>query len=468
MEQAPQPQAGNAFRAFAGSGLNAVPLVGPYLLGGAQRLAAVKRSAFDPELAYDEALAGLQASEQATQEAHPWASTAGTILGAVAGAAPAVAAAPEVFGAQVGVPLAARMLAGGATNAAVGGADAAIRGEDVGPAAAIGGAFGAAGPALGDFAGARVRKFMGTRAVDQAPSLDDIRGSAKAAYDAADAAGLVVAPQAVGRIAQTARQVVAKGFHPRMHPDIAVVLDELDDAATAPQSLDRLDTIRQFAVEATQSGKPSERRLGGILLGHIDDALENLSDTDVIAGDVQAGTAALSQARQHWRTLRKSEGMADIFERAKNAAGANYTGGAGEETAIRQGSRRLADSKKLMRGYSPDEQAAIQGVVRGGPVRNTARMLGKLAPRGSVSALPVAAAASMGGLPAGAGLIGVGELGRATAMAMTRNAANKADALIRSGGTMPAAPPSAAADAASRLVQLLSLSGVPALMNRRN
>lgn len=75
---------------------------------------------------------------------HPITDTAAKLAGGVAAMVPAVAAAPAAFGASGG--LGARMVMGGATNAGIGAADAAVRGEDPINGGLISGLLGAGGP----------------------------------------------------------------------------------------------------------------------------------------------------------------------------------------------------------------------------------------------------------------------------------------------------------------------------------
>jgi hypothetical protein len=91
-----------------------------------------------------ESLRQQNEADKKFEEAHPVIDTAAKITGGVAGSIPAMMAAPAAFGLTGTLP---QMVARGAiSNAALGGADAAIRGQDVAPAAAVGGAVGAVAP----------------------------------------------------------------------------------------------------------------------------------------------------------------------------------------------------------------------------------------------------------------------------------------------------------------------------------
>jgi hypothetical protein len=164
--------AGDASAAVGRGLLNGVPVVGPALLGGAERLAAGIRS-YQNNTPYADELQKVQNFSQGTAEAHPYATTAGEVGGGVVGTAPLIAAAPAAFGAGGG-GLALRSAAAAGSGAVLGGADAAVRsGGDLGQieaGAAAGGALGAVGPATGSLIGAGARRFYemigGLRAPD--------------------------------------------------------------------------------------------------------------------------------------------------------------------------------------------------------------------------------------------------------------------------------------------------------------
>jgi hypothetical protein len=93
---------------------------------------------------YSRSKAILEAQNKKFETEHPYIDTAAKIAGGVAGTIPAMAAAPVAFGLTGTLP---QMVArGAASNALLGGADAAIRGESPAMAAAIGGGAGAVLP----------------------------------------------------------------------------------------------------------------------------------------------------------------------------------------------------------------------------------------------------------------------------------------------------------------------------------
>jgi hypothetical protein len=146
-----------------GAGLSSfvdgVPVVGPYVLGGAQRAAAGISSLIDGE-DYGTNLKQAQEVTKTAQEQNPVVSTVGQVAGGVAGTVPLVAAAPGAFGIGA-ASLPARILAGGASGLTIGGTDAAVRSDgDLGKTAIGAGTglvLGGAGPFVADKAGAIYR-----------------------------------------------------------------------------------------------------------------------------------------------------------------------------------------------------------------------------------------------------------------------------------------------------------------------
>jgi hypothetical protein len=152
-----EPLSVNAMARSAASG---VPIVGG-LLNKADAatnaaLAPVLNPLFDPKdqlqgdtfgERYAKSLAMQNAGDTQFAAQHPYVDTGAKVAGAAASLAPAVMAAPGLFGAAGG--LGTRVVAGGASNAALGAADAAVRGQDPLAAGGMGGLIGAALPVVG-------------------------------------------------------------------------------------------------------------------------------------------------------------------------------------------------------------------------------------------------------------------------------------------------------------------------------
>ncbi|MGV7034841.1 hypothetical protein [Methylobacterium symbioticum] len=143
--------------------INGIPVAGPYLLGGLNRVAAGIRS-LKNDTKFSDELRTVERFGEATEKANPIASTVGEVGGGIAGTVPLVAAAPVAFGAGAG-SLAARSLASGLSGSALGGADSAARNggdaNSIATGAAIGGVLGGAGPGVGRLVGKGVAALRG-------------------------------------------------------------------------------------------------------------------------------------------------------------------------------------------------------------------------------------------------------------------------------------------------------------------
>lgn len=266
-----------------------------------------------------------------------------------------------------------------------------------------------------------------------APTRDQIKGASQAAYKMADDAGVVVAPQAIQRTAQKLIQDATNaGFLPKIHPKVNAALEQIVEASGTALPLDRLELSRRVLGSAAKSMEPDERRIASQLIDKFDSEIENLGIDDILSGDLGAATEALTQARSLWSRNRKAEMIEEAVTKADRRSASTGSGG-NTDNAIRQNIRAILDNPKKVRGFTPDERAALEKVVRGGPVQNALRLVGKLSPQGSglMAALGIGGAAinPMLAVPALAGA-----LAKPTATALTHKNVDLASALVRSGG----------------------------------
>lgn len=269
-----------------------------------------------------------------------------------------------------------------------------------------------------------------------APATEELKVMAQEAYKRADEAGLTVAAPSLKRMAVGSAWAAKRaGIDPDLHPKATAVLKRLIDQGNSgqPMTLREMDTLRQVVKDAASSPDAGERRIAQILIGRLDEYMGGLTTKDVISGDAKAAVNSVREARSLWSRLRKAEVIDELFEKAHNAVGANYSS-AGLETALRQKFRALADNKQKMRMFSKEEQGAIRRVVRGGPIENVVRMIGKMAPRGVISGgFNIGVGATMGPAMGVASTI-AGEVARRKASAMTQRNAERVSEMVRRGG----------------------------------
>lgn len=411
---------------FGTDALAALGAIGPAITG---------RKSFGQ--AFQEKRALEKRAQQEYAMDHPLRALGGKALSIAVLSPAAAASVPATLGGRIAQSAAT----GAGIGAAYGGSEGSTVGERLQNAAtgAAGGAVtGAAFPALGT----GIARLAGRRPPQAGPSLDDLRTAADSLYSQADNAGVVIGERPFARmvnnIGQAARRAGIDGaIHPKASAALQRMMDDIGDTPT----LREMDTLRRVLRGAAASLEPDERRIAQVMIDSFDRQLSRMGQRDVIAGDVRAATNALTEARGLWSRMRKGEAIETLFERARNAVGANYTA-AGMQTALRQQFRQLANNPKQMRQFTQAEQNAIRRVVRGGPLENAMRLLSKFAPHGIVSTTLAGGAGYAAGGPVGAAaLMGAGELGRRAGAAMTMNAAERVGAMARNGGRLPAPPP---------------------------
>lgn len=327
---------------------------------------------------------------------------------------------------------------------ALSGGSAEAAGEGV---AAIGGnetAQTIARTAAGFAAPLAAGQVVGMRAAAQArpPTAEAIKAAGQDAYQRASSAGVVVgAPSLTNVIDDIASMATREGIDPILQPSASRALARLQEAKGADLTLDQVDTLRKVVQTAAGSQIPSERRMAAMMIEKIDDFVAGLKPADVVAGNVDDAVPALQEARQLWSRARKGEQIDELIERAQTRA--SQFSGSGYENALRTEFRNLAMNPKQMRRFDATEQRAIKAVAMGGPLENSLRLLGKLAPTGVVSgALGGGAGYALGG-PVGAGaVVGTGLAARAGATALTERNAQRASEVMRAGRAIPAASPS--------------------------
>lgn len=138
--------------AFTDETLNRIPIVGPAIKGGTDRIVAASK-ALTGDKTYSEELKNVQDKTALQKTEHPNAATAGHVAGNTLGLAPLMALAPAAMGIDAGASLLANTGAGAATNALISGSDAAIRGEPIIENAVTGAVTGGAVPILGKVIG---------------------------------------------------------------------------------------------------------------------------------------------------------------------------------------------------------------------------------------------------------------------------------------------------------------------------
>jgi hypothetical protein len=272
-----------------------------------------------------------------------------------------------------------------------------------------------------------------------APSIDELRTLKNDAYKRADESGIVVNENSLKGLKTRIVGITKKeGLNSKLHPDSAAALQEILKSK-GNLTLTEVETLRKIASDAKGSIKKADQRIAGQIVDEITDYIDNLADTDVIAGDVRRASA-LKEARGLNTRLSKAETIEELVHNAELTA--SQFSGSGLENALTTQFRNFAKNKKKMRWFNAEERAAIELIARGGSRSNkAARFLGKFAPTGVVSGVLTGGAGAMIGGPLGATLPLAGIGGRYAATKMTKKNVDRASEIVRRGPQQrPVAP----------------------------
>jgi hypothetical protein len=280
--------------------------------------------------------------------------------------------------------------------------------------------------------------------------IENIKQDAQSAYRASEDAGLVIGqPRIKAAVDELRTELAKEGAHPKITPKAFAAFEELEKTAGQHVSLKGLDVLRQIAGNALGSSDKAERRLAYIIRDKMDDLIDDLKPTDIVAANAGANTpeaiAALKQGRSLWADKSRGETIERLFEKAKNAETGSY------EKVLRGEFKKLANNERGMRRFTPDQQKAIKDAARGGVTRTIMRTLGSFGPTPTNLVLPAlgagAAGYGTGDMTAPLALALMGSLGRLGATRSTVGRANLARELAMGGKRPPSQVPAGVARA---------------------
>lgn len=299
----------------------------------------------------------------------------------------------------------------------------------------------------------------------KAMTLDQLKAAKTAAYKAVDATGVQFAPHVTTNLASDVDATMATlGMDPELHKGAASAVNAVKARAGQPQTISDLDRLRQIVHRDTQ-GTAADQMMGRSITDHIDAIVNNAGPADITAGNPTEAAAAIAKARDLNTRFKKTENITDRVASADLRASSTYAGG-NQVNATRQNLRPLIDPKspQRIRNLTPDETAALNGVVRGTPGTNAVRLAGKmLDPRGLLGA----AVQGVFGLPSH-GLstlsIPVGMAATETGKAMTAKQIEDLLSLIAVGGKRSALPSKGLASLLAGPISTRALVGTPTVL----
>lgn len=208
-------------------------------------------------------------------------------------------------------------------------------------------------------------------------------------------------------------------------------------------SLHSLERLRR-ALRSAGGGKldTAEQAIAGRLIDKLDDAVENLSASNIASTGASGKPAldVLKEARQTYRIGKKAQIIEDAVERAQTQA-------SGVENGLRIQFRRILNNPKLKKDFNKQELEAISKVANGDLSTNAMRWLGTfglpidqgrsglgaLLGGGAGAAIGNMVAGGAGATIGGPGLMAIGTAAKVGANNATKNAAEIAEILVKAG-----------------------------------
>ena len=212
-------------------------------------------------------------------------------------------------------------------------------------------------------------------------SGDDLKTLKTEAYKVADTLGVKYSPQGYGKmVGQVEAAAKAGNISQTRHPKAWSLIEDFK-ARGANQhkgglTLTELDQLRQeVRRDLLQSSDMSERHFGGVIMDEIDDFIAKAGAGDMLAGDGKLANEAILTARELNTRWRKTETIEDALYAAdlKAAAATGDVNG-----AIKRAFNSILLNKKKRAGFSAEEIAEMEKIVKSGDGANLLRNVGRL------------------------------------------------------------------------------------------
>ncbi|NDB60403.1 hypothetical protein EB001_18425 [bacterium] len=218
---------------------------------------------------------------------------------------------------------------------------------------------------------------IGFRTKAKIPSASDIKGQATQLYKQIDDAGVLIKSEPYNQFVNEVKVDIGSKVREARNPKIADAIKELDEATGSAKTLQKMQDLRESISSLKMSSEPSDRMFAGKIVEKLDDFMEKLDTSKLVApaqGDLEA-IKLVPQARNLWKQARKSEMLDEIYRKAEIKATDPYDDVA-FATKLRAEFKNLAANKNKLRGFSAEEVKAIEDAAKGGKVENALRAFG--------------------------------------------------------------------------------------------
>lgn len=233
------------------------------------------------------------------------------------------------------------------------GAGQATKGTAVEPVARAAAGL-AGGVATAGRAGNVVRQ-----AANAAPTAEQVRATTNALYDRLRSAGIKYDADGFDNFVEgVAKKLDEQGFRPKQAPKATDAFDYMSEFTGRSPDFSDIESMRRTAGRLARDADATERAMGAILQGALDDFTQNaafMTTGRMGREEVQALTA---QAREMARRGIKGR---EVDEAIREAGGYQ----SGFESGLRNKFSNIMKNDRKFKSFTPEEQAAIRRVAKG-------------------------------------------------------------------------------------------------------
>lgn len=225
---------------------------------------------------------------------------------------------------------------------------------------------------------------MGGKAVPVAapaaavPTIQELKLSAIHGFHSPEVNNLVLKPEALKEFSQGSQVKLDElGLDDTVAPTTHAILKKMqnapDDAVVTGRNV---VSARRSLQNAAKANDPSERAAATEAIDHLDEFLPN-AGKHVISGDLEKASSTLETARanysaaMHAETIDKKAIAAELRAAAANS-------GMNVANTVRQRMADILINPKQQRGFTKDQLAQMETIVRGTKTQNTVRYAGNL------------------------------------------------------------------------------------------
>jgi hypothetical protein len=232
-------------------------------------------------------------------------------------------------------------------------------------------------------------------------------------------------------------------FRDYLAPQTFQAIKELEAREGRPPTVMDIEGVRRLLGNVNPTN-PKDLAAANIARDKINEYLAEIGEGDLIGGEKNVGQI-LTEIRGNYAAGKRASTIAQAEEKGRRQAGATGSG-ANLDNALRQAIKQVRNNSKLLRGFSKDEIAQMDRIIKGGRIGNAARLLSKFGPKHPVSGIiPAILTDIKGGLGAATGQLAVGALAQKVAEHTTGKRIRELQEMVRRrsplGQQMQAAAP---------------------------